>query len=328
MRNHPHAFAANPHEHVLQPSVTSTLFPHLPHHRSVAFRLALLAVLGSLLLLGYLRLTGPIIAVAATAVPMLYALYLFEVWEGGREPLYAVGMTGGVGIVLGVGWALLTGHYVSHTILLNSSSQGAPAGRILVSAVLFPLVAQLLMLVGPLILRATRSYGKVLDGFDFGATSALGFVFASTLIYLLPELQAGPYSVSAGTSFALRGVLHGLLVPLIDAGTTGLIIAAVWLRRDGARFPTGYGWMASLPVSLAVAAAVQVGLGLADIRVLTMSAIILTYVGVGAALLLWVRLALHTMLLAEGGEPGTEGAGPVPAAPPVAGRDHPSTEDT
>ena len=86
--------------------------------------------------------------------------------------------------------------------------QGAPAGRILLVAVLFPLAAQLLMLIGPLILRVTRPTKGVLDGFALGAASALGFVFASNVVYLAPELQSGPVAVASGTLFALRAVLH------------------------------------------------------------------------------------------------------------------------
>src|SRR5919204_6777419 len=37
-----HAFAANPAEHMVLLSVISTLFPHLPHRRTVPFRIALL----------------------------------------------------------------------------------------------------------------------------------------------------------------------------------------------------------------------------------------------------------------------------------------------
>ena len=300
----PYAFAANPSEHVLQPDVTSTLFPHLPQERSTPFRLALLAVAGALVLLGYLRLTGPLVALAAAAIPVLYGIYLYEVdvYEG--EPVYSVGVTAGVGAVFGAVWALLTGHYLTQTLVLNATPQGAPAGRILLVAVLFPLVAQLLMLVGPLILRFTRPYDEVLDGFAFGAASALGFVFASTLVYLTPELQSGPFSVAGGTLFALRSVLHGLLVPLIDVGTTGLVAAALWLHGRRVRALPQYGWITSLWLQLAVAAVVQVGLGLVDVLVVNATTAILIYAGVAVALLFWVRISLHYMLLAEAVDPG------------------------
>jgi RsiW-degrading membrane proteinase PrsW (M82 family) len=297
----PFAYAANPSEHVLQPAVTSALFPHLPQQRSAPFRTALLAVTALLVLFGYLRLTGPFVALAAAAVPILYGIYLYEVDVYEHEPIYLIGLTAGIGVVLGAIWALLTGHYVTQTLLLMTMPQSAPVGRILLVGVLFPLVAQALMLVGPIILRRTRPRQSVLDGFAFGAASALGFVFASTLIYLVPELQFGPVAVASGTLFALRAVLHGLLVPLIDVGTTGLVSSALWLSGRKVRSIANYGWMTSLGVSLAVAAVVQVGLGLADVLVTSSTVAILIYLGVAVVLLFWVRAALHFMLLAGAG---------------------------
>jgi hypothetical protein len=284
---------------VLQPGVTSALFPHLPQQRSTPFRLALLAVAGALVVFGYLRLTGPQVALAAAAIPLLYGIYVYEVdvYEG--EPVYSLGVTAGVGAALGAIFALVTGRFVTQTLVLNATPQGAPTGRILLVAVLFPLVAQLLMLVGPLILRFTRPYDEVLDGFAFGAVSALGFVFTSTLVYLAPDLQSGPIAVAGGTLFALRSVLHGLLVPLIDVGTTGLVAATLWLRGRRVRPLANYGWITSLWVSLTVAAVVQLGLGLVDVMVVNATVAILIYIGVGVALLFWVRIALHYMLLAE-----------------------------
>jgi len=299
-----YAFAANPGEHVLQPDVTSALFPHLPQQRSAPFRLALLAVAAALVVLGYLRLTGALVALAAASVPVLYGIYAYEVdvYEG--EPVYALGITAGIGALLGAIWALLTGHYVTQTLVLGTTPQGAPIGRVLLVAVLFPLVAQLLMLAGPIILRFTRPYKEVLDGFSFGALSALGFVFTSTLIYLWPEMQSGPVAVAGGTLFALRSLLHGLLVPLVDVGTTGLVAAALWLHGRRTRTLPRYGWTTSLWLALAVAAAVQVGLGLVDILVTSSTAAILIYVGVAIALLFWVRTALHYMLLSEPADSG------------------------
>lgn len=297
-----HSYAVNPSEHVFQPSVTSALFPHLPQQRSAPYRLALLAVAVSLVLFGYLRLTGPFVALTSVAIPGVYGVYLYEIdiYEG--EPIYAVGMTAGTGILLGAIFALLTGHFVTLTFILAALPHGAPVGRVLLVAVGLPLVAQALMLVGPFILRFTRSYSRVLDGFAFGAASALGFVLASNLVYLVPELRSGPIAVTSGTLFALRAVLHGLMVPLIDAGTTGVIAAAVWLHGRNNPQPGRYSWITSVWTSLAVAAAVQVGLGLADVLVVNSTTAILIYLGVSIALLFWVRAALHAMVLVQAGD--------------------------
>lgn len=294
-----HAYAAYPAEHVLHPSVTSTLFPHLPQRHAEPFRLALMIVAAALLIFGYLRLTGPSVAIAAAAVPALYLMYLHEVDVYEAEPLFAIAATLGVGILLGAIWAVLTGRIVSQTLLLNVAPQGAPTGRILLTAVLFPLVVQLLMLIGALILRVTRSYDEALDGFTFGAASAMGFVFAGTLVHLIPELQTGLYSVTGAVPSAARTLLHGLLVPFIAAGTTGLIAAALWLRRSRTRDLPQYGWTTSLPLTVLVAAIVQVGLGLVDVFVVSTVVAFLIYLGVALFLLFWVRIALHHMLLAE-----------------------------
>lgn len=294
-----HAFAANPSEHVLQPSVVSTFFPHVPQGRSVRFRLALLVLVVLLLVVGYLRLTGPSVAIASAAVPLLYLVYLYEVDVYVTEPLYVIGVTFGVGFILGAVWALLTGRFITQTVVLNATLQGSPVWRILVIAVAFPLVAQVLMLIGALILRYTRRYDEVLDGFTAGAASALGFVFALTLISLFPEVQSGPISVAAEVSSAIRAVLHGLLIPFIDAGLTGLIAASLWLHRERMRAVPRYGWTTSLLLAVAVAAVVQVALGLAGLYAVRPATTILIYGGVTVALILWLRVALHFMLLTE-----------------------------
>ncbi len=294
-----YAFAGNPAEHVLQPSIVSTIFPHVPHRYSIRFRLALLLLAVLLLVTGYLRWTGPSVAIASAAVPLLYLIYLYEVDVYAEEPLYVIGLTFGVGIVLGVAWSLLTGRFTTQTYVLNATLQAAPIWRIVVTAVLFPLAAQALMLVGTLILRYTRPYDEVLDGFTAGAASALGFVLAMTLISLFPEVQSGPISVTAEVESAVRTVLHGLLIPVIEAGLTGLIAASLWLHRGPVRALPRYGWTTNPFLAIFVAAVVQVGLGLAGLYAVRAVTTLLIYGGVAIALILWLRVALHFMLLAE-----------------------------
>jgi RsiW-degrading membrane proteinase PrsW (M82 family) len=302
----PHAFAANPDEHVLHLSPVSTLFPHLPHRRSAPFRLALLVVAAVLIILGYERLTGPSIAVAALAVPLLYLLYLYEVEVYEDEPEIVIGATVVVGIILGFLWAHFTSNTVTQTVLLNAAPQGAPTGRIILTGVIFPLAAQALMLAGPLIVYATREYDEALDGFTFGAACALGFVLASTLVQLWPELSNGLTSVAPATQNALRVIQRGLLTPFIDASTTGLIAGALWLWRRPQRILAAYGWTTTLWLQILIAAAVQIGLGLVSIYVTSQTWSTLIFFLVAVVLLLWVRVAMHHFLLAEAADAGTE----------------------
>lgn len=295
----PHAYAANPHEHLFQPNVVSTLFPHLPHRRTVAFQVALLAAAVLLLVLGYLRLSGPTIAVAALAVPVVYLLYLYEVEVYEDEPIYIIGVTFGLGIVLGFLWAQFTGAQITRTLLLNAAHQGAPAGRTMLDGVAFPLLAQALMLAGPVVVYLTRAYDEALDGFSFGVSSALGFVLAATLVHLWPELGSGLTAAAPAQTHTFQSVERGLFVPFIYASATGLIAGALWLRRGQRRTLAARGWTTSLWLAIAVAAALQIGLGLVNVFVVLQLRATLIYFLAAVALLFWVRVALHHYLLAE-----------------------------
>jgi hypothetical protein len=302
-----HSFTVNPFEHVLQPSPVSLLFPHLPQGETVSFRLGLLAVSAALIVVGYLQLSGASVALAAAAVPVLFLVFLVDVEVFQRRPWLTLALTAGIGAVLGAAWAYLSGRYVSQTELLNATHAGAPAGRVLLVAVLFPLVTQALMLVGPLALAGIHAYDEVLDGYVAGAASAMGFVLTSTLVNLFPEIQLGP-TVTTGDIFsAIITLIHGLVVPLIWAGTTGLVSAAIWLRSGPTRpLPRG-GWSIGYPFVAGVAVLAQICLGFAAIYVQHVSSALLIYCGIGLALLLISRYALHHMLLAEAVEPPRDG---------------------
>ena len=293
-----HAFAANPAEHVLQPSVISTLFPHLPHRRTAPFSLALLLAAVLLLVLGVLRWTGPAIAAAALLMPLLYLLYLYEVEVYEDEPVMVLGATVALGVVLGVGWALATGPLITRSAVQNLTIGAAP-DRILVAGVLLPLAAQLLMLVGALVLYVTRHFDEALDGFSFGAAGALGFTAATTVVNLLPALRTTPLAhVPVLTSLA-DVLQRGLLVPFINASVTGLIAGALWLRRGQVRQLGAAGWATALPSAVAIAVLVDVILGLSDTLADSLAYAFSGRIIVAAVLLLLVRVAIHHMLLSE-----------------------------
>lgn len=302
-----HSFTVNPSEHVLHPSPASLLFPHLPQDESVSFRLALLVISAALIVVGYLRLSGASVALAAAAVPVLFLVFLVDVDVFERRPWLTLVLTAGIGAVLGVIWAFLTGRYISQTELLNATHAGAPAGRVLLVAVLFPLIMQALMLVGPLALRGFLAYDEVLDGYVAGVASAMGFLLTSTLVNLFPEVQSGPTAIAMDVFSAIITLIHGLVVPLIWAGTTGLVSAAIWLRSGRMRSLPRGGWATTYLFVVVVAAVAQVCMGFASIYVQHVSSALLIYCGIGLALLFVSRFFLHHMLLAEAVQPPDSG---------------------
>ncbi|HZU14659.1 MAG TPA: PrsW family glutamic-type intramembrane protease [Chloroflexota bacterium] len=280
-------------------SAVSTLFPHLPHRRSAPFRLALLVAGGLLVVLGIARLTGPAIALAAIAVPVLYVLYLWEVEVYEDEPVTVTALTFVLGILLGIPWAWFTGPIVTAT-LLGTVIAGPQPGKVLLAGVVFPLAAQVLMLLGPLFLFFyRRRYDEALDGFTFGAASALGFTLATTFVNLWPELRLGLVTNADPATHTLTVLERGLLNPFLAASTTGLIAGALWLRRGKVRSLAAHGWTTTLWTSILVAAVVWVVLGLVNVSVLSTGVAVGAYLLLTMAMLLWVRVALHHMLLAE-----------------------------
>jgi hypothetical protein len=119
-----------------------------------------------------------------------------------------------------------------------------------------PLLAQALMLVGPLILFLARRerFNDMLDGLTFGVASGLGYAAAESIVFSWLLISGATPSLGDPSSLALRTIPLALLKPLLYAGTTGLICAALWLRFDKTPPTREMSAWTSLPVALIAAA--------------------------------------------------------------------------
>lgn len=292
-----HAFAAVPSESVAHLSIISTLFPHLPHRQGGTFKWALIAGVAAVMLLAALQLFAPATAAATFLLPGLYLLYLYEVEVYESEPWLVVGVTMVAGAILGYALTAFAGGIESRLDLT-----GDHGASFLLAGVAIPIAAQALMLAGPIFLFLYRDrFREPLDGLTFGAASALGFTLASSLTTFW-SLIAGPL-VGTGDplDWALRLLRAGILVSLVNASTTGLIAAALWLNRYD-RQRTRTAWQASIPATLVVAIGAQVALGIVSFVVSNLVAEVLIRSVATIALLLYLRLVIHQALLAEGSE--------------------------
>ena len=109
------AYGAAPGEHLLLPSLASSLFPNLPHKSRTPFRIVLILVLIALVTFATLRMPAALITVAALGLPLLFLLYLRETDAYHDLPVRTLLLTAGLGITLGVGWVLLTGAAVARS---------------------------------------------------------------------------------------------------------------------------------------------------------------------------------------------------------------------
>jgi RsiW-degrading membrane proteinase PrsW (M82 family) len=302
-----HAFAAVPSQRVAHVSIVTTLLPHLPHRRGRPFRVALISGGIVVVALAALHLFAPATVAAAFVLPFLYLIYLYEVEVYEDEPWLVVGATMVAGAVLGYAFTTFVGDALSRSSLTADYETA-----FVLTAVTIPVLGQALMLAGPLYLYVFRSrLREPLDGLTFGAASALGFTMASSLTAFWP-LIAGPL-VGSGSplDWIVRLTQAGLLSSLVNASTTALAAAALWLHRYDRR-RANREWQSGIFAALVVAFAVQIALGMLAFAV---QDLVLRFAILGLAtiaLLLYVRLVIHQALLVEGAEHEIGPDGPCP----------------
>jgi RsiW-degrading membrane proteinase PrsW (M82 family) len=293
-------FGAAPGEHLLQPSLTSSLFPHLPSRSRTAFRLGLVVVLAALVAFAVLRLPAAMITVAALGLPLLFLIYLRESDAFRDYPLATLVLTAALGIGLAVGWVLLTGAAVarSYGVALGSGVVGA---RMLRDGIGIPLGGVILMLMPAVIVRLLRPPTReALDGFVIGALGALAFTAAATLTRLAPQFSTGVVSKRPMESLIVEAGIRGVAVPLTAAAFGGLIGAALWFTRPPSKEHQRRGLVRLVLVLFAGSVlAVYLGLGLIDVARFPQVLMLVLYLVLALVALFLLRVGLHLALLHE-----------------------------
>ncbi|KUI44662.1 hypothetical protein AU198_14015 [Mycobacterium sp. GA-1199] len=293
-------FSAAPNEHLLQVSVASSLFPHLPQRSRSAFRIGLLVLVVALIAFTLLRLPAAVVTVAALGLPLLFVLYLRESDAFRDFPVGTLVLTVVLAVGLAVGWALLTGAMFakSYGVALGSAIVGT---RMLSMGIVVPLGGVVLMLLPAVIIRLTRpSSREALDGFMIGALAALSFSAAATLTRLAPQFGTGVVSKRPLESLLVEAGIRGLAAPLIAAAAGGLIGAALWFTRPPSKRDQRPGVVRAMLIGFAAAVLiVYVSLGLIDVARFPQVLMLVLYLALAGVALLLLRLGLHLALLHE-----------------------------
>ncbi|OBF37969.1 hypothetical protein A5724_09465 [Mycobacterium sp. ACS1612] len=293
-------FGAAPGEHLLQPALASSLFPHLPPRSRNIFRIGLALVVVALVAFAVLRMPGALVAVSALGFPFLFVLYMRESDGFNDLPARTWVLAVVIGVVLGVGWVMLTGMMVARSYGIAMGA-GVVGTRMLSTGIAVPLGGVILMLMPAVIVRLlgppTR---EALDGFMIGALGALSMTAAATLTRLAPQFGTGVVSKRPMDSLLVEAGIRGVAVPLTAAAAGGLIGAALWFKRPPSKEKQRPGVVRALLVFFAVAVlAVYVGLGLIDVSHFPQVLMLVIYLVLAAVALFLLRLGLHLALLHE-----------------------------
>lgn len=276
------AFSAAPGQRLISPALTSSLFPHLPPRSRKVFLMGLVLLAGALITATFLRMPAALIAIASLGLPLLFALYLRESGVSRDIPRSTLALTVGLGVILGVGWVLLTGAAVARAYGVPLGA-GIAGGRILRDGIGVPVGSMLLMLVPALVARfAWRGNREALDGYAIGALGALTFTAAATLTRLAPQFSTGMINrVRPMDGLLVEAGIRGIAVPLTAAAVGGLIGTALWFTRPPTKVDKNRGFVGGTLILIAlVVIAVYAGLGLVDV----------------ARFSQWLQLALHLTL--------------------------------
>ncbi|MFN3002635.1 zinc ribbon domain-containing protein [Mycolicibacterium wolinskyi] len=290
-----------PEEHLLKPSITSSLFPHLSNRARTPFRVLLVILPAGLVACALLRLPAALIAVAALGLPLLFLIYLWESDAFSDLPRSTLVLTAVLGIVLGVGWVFLTGAMMarSYGVPLGSGISGY---RILRHGLGVPLGGLILMLVPALVVRLLRPPTREsLDGFMIGALAATAFTAAATLTRLAPQLTTGMVAHNRPMSGLLvEAGIRGVAMPLTAAAVGGLIGAALWFTRPPSKVDQHPGYVRAVLLICGIAVlVVYAGIGLIDVARVPQWLQLTVHLVVALVALFTLRVGLHLALLHE-----------------------------
>ncbi len=297
-----HRYAAHPAEHVAQPSVFTTLFPHLGHQKIHEFRWAFAVGLAGILLLYLAHLITAAILVAIFLVPVLYLIYFYEAQVYRDEPALVMGFTIGGGIVVGLVVTVVeTLVYNPFRDVGNPLRSGAIGlGGLLFLGLILPVVQEALKPLPALFLPNGADFPETVDGLVLGIASGLGFSLAESLIGFSSVLTGLPVLTDPG-NWIYNLTTLAVFQPLLQASAAGMVVATIWRYRRGRLAGREIGGVAMAVLAhIAFAAGTQV---LKDTAVSPLFVLVWQAAIVGA-LLVYIRYLLHYALLEEAAHMG------------------------
>ena len=301
-RKREHRYAAHPGEHVAQPSIVSTLFPHLGHTKVHEFRWALIVGLAGVVILYLAGLITAAILVSAFLVPVLYLVYLYEAQVYKDEPAVVLGFTIGGGVVTGIVITLLV-HAVYNPIAYNPNPLGQASvnvGAILLLGFLVPLVQEAVKPLPAIFLPNRADFSETVDGLVFGVAAGLGFSLAETLINYSNTLASLPPHVAPG-NWIYNLATIAVLQPLLQGSATGMIVATIWRQRLGALRGREIGGAATAVLAHIAFSGGSLLLAQTSINPLF---ILIWQAAIVGAVLVYIRYLLHHALLEEAAHMG------------------------
>lgn len=294
------AYAAAPGEHVLRPSVITTLFPSLPRHLRVAFGVALLGVVALVVATALPMWLSPLIGVVCAGLPVVFLAHLREADAASDPTTVTLAVIAVLNIAGGAAWRIATDVAASR---VDDDALGLPASTLdlLLTCLGVPVGFLVLLLAPTIVVRRWRPGSREpLSGLTIGAFGAICFVTAGSMTALIPELTGGPVDTDGQTAadLVIGGLIQGLAVPLTAAAVGGAVGATLWFvpRRDTGQAPRWYLPTSPLP-AITFGLLAYLGLGVLDFLGPRSTVETAVYAVLTVASLYVLRIVVHATVL-------------------------------
>jgi len=222
-------------------ALVSTVMPHTNRQTGTRYRWALAAVSVLVLVFTLVGILSAAVTTAAVAVPLVYLLYLYDlnVWQD--TPARVVGAVIVFTAVLGVLVALVFYRWAfadQFTQLLQSSSSQLgldtlPVGPFLLFVVVLPIVATLVMNIGPVWLARRPEFDDMIDGLTFGVAAGTAFAATETIV-AFSSVFSGSFRTTQGLTTWIAIIVSVMIVKSFVYGTAnGIAVAAFSGKGEG-----------------------------------------------------------------------------------------------
>jgi PrsW family intramembrane metalloprotease len=295
-------YAAHPAEHVLQPAIFTTIFPHLGQTKVHEFRWAFVVGVAAIVALYATGLISAAILVAIFLVPVLYLIYLYEAQVYRDEPALVLGFILGGGAILGFAVSIV--ERIAYNPYVNFGNPlrgtGVSVGALLLIGLLVPIVQEALKPLPALLLPNRREFPETVDGLVLGIAAGLGFSVAESIVAFSSVITSLPaHTVSGNWIYDLATI--AVLQPLLQGSATGVIVAAVWRYRRGRLSSRELG---GIGVAVIAHVAFSFGTQLWKDALLSPLFVLAWQAAVVGTVLIYIRFLLHHALLEEAAHMG------------------------
>ena len=223
------SFAANPDQAVASFALVSTLMPRGVGRQVRTYQLAFAMAFLVAALAAVVGATPVALVVAAVAIPVVYLGYVDDVdlWEG-RALLVTV-LACLVPAVLSFAATTLWTQAVPLPLTFDgiSGHLDMDLRRLVVLALLVPVISELLKQLGPLFLATRPRFDDIGYGLAFGVLAGVSYAAVETLVTHWPVVTGGGQGTNDPALWLSLVVAEGVVKPLLYGAATGLACSRI-----------------------------------------------------------------------------------------------------